>query len=111
MVSFTWLGIGHNEKSKIRQIKSNIRLYGTKSEGSLKLDGLKVPNGSLQTPKENNPFADLAILIYVALQSKLDYYALVWNGSLENGVTVQMFSSSGQHLKLLSQFKNRPRVA
>ncbi|GBN67979.1 hypothetical protein AVEN_147566-1 [Araneus ventricosus] len=33
-------------------------------------------------------------------KSKLDHYSLVWSGSLENGVATQLFSPSGQHLKL-----------
>ncbi|GBM75542.1 hypothetical protein AVEN_180653-1 [Araneus ventricosus] len=30
---------------------------------------------------------------------KLDHCSMVWSGSLENGVTTQLFSSSSQHLK------------
>ncbi|GBN91237.1 hypothetical protein AVEN_21324-1 [Araneus ventricosus] len=35
---------------------------------------------------------------------KLDHYSLVWSGSLENGVTTHLFSSSGQHSKLRAVF-------
>ncbi|GBN73457.1 hypothetical protein AVEN_211792-1 [Araneus ventricosus] len=37
---------------------------------------------------------------------KLNHYSLVWSGSLENGVTTQLFSPSGQHLKLQEWFKS-----
>ncbi|GBM91833.1 hypothetical protein AVEN_160162-1, partial [Araneus ventricosus] len=71
-----------------------------------------VPSGSLPTLKKLKPFAYLEISIYVALQTEtLDHYSLVWSGSLENGVTTQLFSPSGQHLKSRGMIPNCRRIA
>ncbi|GBO19273.1 hypothetical protein AVEN_101679-1, partial [Araneus ventricosus] len=71
------------------------------------------PKRPLPTLKKLKPFAYLGISIYVALQTQtgLHHYSLVWNGSLENGVTTQLFSPSGQHLKLRGMFQNCPHIA